>query len=86
MQPNVVNFKDQGHCVISAHERMKQQDCKLEDSGATQPAVFTPLDACTWHAWAWSGVLSAGGAVFLLVTSYLEDTGLGGHFNKSQAS
>lgn len=77
MQPNMVNFKDQGQCVISTHERMKQQDCKLEDSGGyTEPAVFTPLDACTWHAQAWSGVLSADGAVFLLLTSY----------NRSQAS
>lgn len=81
------NFKVQGQCVISTYERMKQKDCKFEDSqGHIETAVFTPLN--TSHL-AYLGLLLCcivDGAIFLLVTSCLADTGLGGHFDKSQAS
>lgn len=82
------SFKVQGQCVISTYERMRQKDCKFEDNrGQIETAVFIHASGShSWHAWACSHVVSVDGAVFLLVTSYLADTGPSGHFDKSQAS
>lgn len=47
MESNIGCFKVQGQCVISTYERMRQKDCKFEDSqGHIETAVFMHASGC----------------------------------------